>query len=48
MTSLKGVDELLWCREFEDVHDQVERLKMAIEVKVIDEVKLFKICIYLL
>jgi hypothetical protein len=30
-------------KEFEDVHDWVERLKMAIEMKGIDELKLFKI-----
>jgi hypothetical protein len=45
-TSPKGMDELLWCREFEDIHDWVERLEMATKVKVIDELKLFKIGIY--
>ncbi len=40
------MDELLWCREFEDVHDWVERLEMAAEMKVIDELKLFKVGIY--
>ncbi len=43
MTSPKGVDELFWGREFEDVHDQVERLEMAPKVHGIDELKLFKI-----
>jgi hypothetical protein len=43
MTSLKGMDELLWGKEFEDVHDWVERLEMAVEMKGIDELKLFKI-----
>ncbi len=43
MTSLKGMDELFWGKEFEDVHDWVERLEMAVEMKGIDELKLFKI-----
>ncbi len=43
MTSLKGMDELFWGKEFEDVHDWVERLEMAVEMKDIDELKLFKI-----
>lgn len=43
MTSPKCMDELLWGREFEDVHDWSKRLKMVIEVGRIDEQKLFKI-----
>jgi hypothetical protein len=43
MTSLKGMDELFWGREFEDVHDWVEGLEMATKVHRIDELKLFKI-----
>jgi hypothetical protein len=43
MTSPKAMDELFWGKEFEDVHDWVERLEMAAEVRGIDEQKLFKI-----
>jgi hypothetical protein len=43
MTSPKGMDELLRGKEFEDVHDWVERLEMATKVRGIDEQKLFKI-----
>jgi len=43
MTSLKGMDELFWGKEFEDIHDWVERLKMEIKMKGINELKLFKI-----
>jgi hypothetical protein len=32
MTIPKGINELFWGREFEDVHDWVERLEMALEV----------------
>jgi hypothetical protein len=46
MTSPKGMDELLWHKEFEDVHDWVERLEIVTEMKVIDELKLSKIGIY--
>jgi hypothetical protein len=35
MTSLKGMDELFWGKEFEDVHDWVERLEMEAEMKVL-------------
>lgn len=42
MTSPKGMDELFWGNDREDVFDQVERLQMAIEVQKYDE-KLFKI-----
>jgi hypothetical protein len=37
------MDELLWGKEFEDVHDWVEKLEMVAEVKGIDELKLYKI-----
>ncbi len=43
LTSLKDMDELFWGKEFEDVHDWVERLKLAVEMKGIDELNLFKI-----
>ncbi len=43
MTSLKGMDELLWGKELEDKFDWAERLQMAIEVCEYDEDKLFKI-----
>jgi len=43
MTSPKGMDELLWDEEFEDVHDWVERVEMIVEVKGINAKKLFKI-----
>ncbi len=31
MTSLKGMDELFWGKEFEHVHDWVERLKWQLK-----------------
>jgi hypothetical protein len=37
------MEELLWGKKFEDVHDWVERLEMTIEVIRIDELKLYKI-----
>lgn len=43
MTIPKRMDELLWGKEFEDVHDQVEGLEMAKKVGEIDELKFFKI-----
>jgi hypothetical protein len=43
MTSFKGMDKLLWVREFEDVVNWVERLEMATKVRNYDEIKLFKI-----
>ncbi len=33
MTSLKGMDELFWGNEFEDVYDWVERLEMVAKVR---------------
>jgi hypothetical protein len=43
MTSPKDMDELLWGKEFEAIHDWVERLEMATKVRGIDEQKMFKI-----
>jgi hypothetical protein len=37
MISPKGMDELFWDKEFEDVHDRVERVEMAAEIKEINE-----------
>jgi hypothetical protein len=36
MSSLKGMDELFWGKEFEDVHDWVKMLEMAKEVKLMN------------
>jgi hypothetical protein len=33
----KGMYELLWGKEFDDIHDWVERLEMVAEVQGIDE-----------
>jgi hypothetical protein len=44
MISPQGMDELFWGRDHEDVNDWVERLTMAIEVKDLNDDKLFKIC----
>ncbi len=43
MTSPRGMDELFWGRNHEDVNDWAERLTMANEVKVLNDDKLFKI-----
>ncbi len=43
MTSLKGMDELFWGKDMEDVFDWIKRLQMVIEVQELDEEKLFKI-----
>jgi len=43
MTSPKGMDELFWGKDLEDVFDWVERLHMAVEVQEYDKEKLFKI-----
>jgi hypothetical protein len=43
MMSPKGMDELFWGKEFEDVTNWTERLEMATEVCGYDEIKLFKI-----
>jgi len=43
MTSPKGMDELLWGKEFENILDWTKRLEMAFKVQGYDEVKLFKI-----
>jgi hypothetical protein len=43
MTSPKGMDEVFWGKEFEDILDWRKRLEMASKVCGYDEVKLFKI-----
>ncbi len=43
MTKPQGVDELIWSKEYEDVHDWVECLTMAINMKASNQDKLFKI-----
>jgi len=43
VTNLKGMDELLWRKEFEDMTDWIERLDMVIEVWNYNEIKLLKI-----
>lgn len=43
MTSPKGMDELFWGKDLEDVFDWGERLHMAIEVCEYDEEKFLKI-----
>jgi hypothetical protein len=43
MTSSKGMDELLWGKDLEDMFDWVERLQMAAKVCEYDEEKFFEI-----
>lgn len=43
MNSPKGMDGLLWGKEFKDIMDWIKRLEMASKVRGYDEVKLFKI-----
>jgi hypothetical protein len=43
MTIPKGMDELLWGKELEDVFDWAKKLHMVVEVHAYDEEKLFKI-----
>jgi hypothetical protein len=43
MTTPKGMDELLWGKDLENVFDWVERLQMATKVHEYDEEKFFKI-----
>jgi hypothetical protein len=43
MISPKGMDEVFWGKEFEDILDWRKRLEMASKVCGYDEVKLFKI-----
>jgi hypothetical protein len=43
MTSPKGMDELFWGKDLEDMFDWAEKLHMTIEVQEYDEEKLFKI-----
>jgi hypothetical protein len=42
MTSPQGMDELFWGKNHEDVNDWVQHLTMAIEVKDLNDDKLFK------
>ncbi len=43
LTNPKGMDELFWNKEFEDVLNWTKRLEMASKVQGYDEIKLFKI-----
>jgi hypothetical protein len=43
MTNPKGMDELLWGRDHEDVNDWAKRLTMVAEVQNLNADKLFKI-----
>jgi hypothetical protein len=43
MISPQGMDELFWGKDHEDVNDWVERLIMVIEVKDLNDDKMFKI-----
>jgi hypothetical protein len=43
MTSLKGMDELLWRNNLEDVPNWAKRLQIATKMSEYDEDKLFKI-----
>lgn len=43
MTSPKGMDELFWGKDMQDVFDWIEKIQMAKEVQELDEDKLFKI-----
>ncbi len=43
MTSFKGMDELFWGKDMEDVFDWIKRMWMATKVWELDEEKLFKI-----
>jgi hypothetical protein len=43
MTSPQGMDELFWGKDHEDVNNWAERLIMAVEVRDLNDDKLFKI-----
>jgi len=43
MISPKGMDELFWDKDMEDVFDWTKRLQMATKVRELDEDKFFKI-----
>ncbi len=43
MTSPQGMDESFWGRDHEDVNDQAEHLILVVEVKDLNDDKLFKI-----
>jgi hypothetical protein len=42
MTNLKSMGEIFWGKEFEDILDWIERLKIASKVRGYNEMKLFK------
>jgi hypothetical protein len=42
MTSPQGMDELFWGRDHKDVNDWVQHLPMAVEVKDLNDDKLFQ------
>jgi hypothetical protein len=43
MAKPQGLDELIWSKEYENIHDWVECLTMAIDMKASNQDKLFKI-----
>jgi hypothetical protein len=43
MINPKGMEELFWGKDMEDIFDWTKRLQMVVEVKELDEDKLFKI-----
>jgi hypothetical protein len=43
MTNPQGMDELFWGKDHEDVNDWAEHLTVAIEVRDLNDDKLFKI-----
>jgi hypothetical protein len=43
MTHPQGMDELFWGKDHEDMNDWVEHLTMDVEVKNLNDDKLFKI-----
>jgi hypothetical protein len=43
LTNPKGINELFWNKEFEDVLNWTKRLVMASKVRGYDEIKLLKI-----
>jgi hypothetical protein len=43
MSNPKGMDELFWGKDMEDIFDWIEQLRMVTKVQELDEKKLFKI-----
>jgi hypothetical protein len=43
MTNPKGMDELFWGKDMEDIFDWTKQLRMVTKVQELDEEKLFKI-----